>query len=334
MSGCGQSELGTACDHDVMTSRARAGTSWLLVPWRLVGLYYAIAFGGAVALSLVLAHFGAQLGTSQAGVATQLLIGVVYMPLPLVAGLVTDRVAGRAPGRALVTRLRSPRPARVVGVAASTLLALGVVGYLTVAVLGGLLGIPGVGRLVTTQAALAAQLSATLPDAPLSSLPPVPLLYGLMLAAGLVAGFTINGLFAFGEEYGWRGVLLDLLAPLGPARANVLVGVLWGLWHAPLIALGFNYGRHLTAGVALMCLWTVPLSFLLARAREWSGSVLAPAVIHGGINAMSGFAVLLIADRDPRFSLPAGLAGAVAAALVAAGLAVVFPRGSDPRSGS
>ncbi len=80
-----------------------------------------------------------------------------------------------------------------------------------------------------------------------------------------------------------------------------------------------------------MCVWTVPLSFILARARAWSGSVLAPAVIHGGINAMGGLAVLLIVDRDPRMSLRAGLASAVGTALVALACARLFPSRSDPR---
>ena len=48
---------------------------------------------------------------------------------------------------------------------------------------------------------------------------------------------TVNGLFGFGEEYGWRGWLADELRPLGPVVANLVTGVLWGLWHTPLILL-------------------------------------------------------------------------------------------------
>lgn len=299
------------------------------VPWALVGVFYAIAFGGAILLSAVLALAGTNFGTGQVAIVAQLVVGAVYMPLPLVAALVTDRLAGRAPGRALVARIRSPRPARLVVVSAATILLLGIVGLLTVVALGAILG---VGQLATSSTDVTANLARALPDAPPpASVPPAPVLYGLMLLAGLVAGFTVNGLFAFGEEYGWRGVLTDLLAPLGETRSSILVGVLWGLWHAPLIVLGFNYGEYRLQGIALMCVWTVPLSFILARARAWSGSVLAPAVIHGGINAMGGFAVLLIADRDPRMSLPAGLAAAVGAALVALACARLFPSRSDPR---
>lgn len=88
----------------------------------------------------------------------------------------------------------------------------------------------------------------------------------------VAAGFTINGLFAFGEEYGWRGVLMDELRPLGTARANVLTGILWGLWHAPIILLGFNYGQQRILGV---------LTMAIAAIAAWSltrGSLYEPDV--------------------------------------------------------
>lgn len=39
----------------------------------------------------------------------------------------------------------------------------------------------------------------------------------------------------FGEELGWRGVLLpELLRTLSPLKAGLVVGVVWYLWHIPL----------------------------------------------------------------------------------------------------
>lgn len=40
---------------------------------------------------------------------------------------------------------------------------------------------------------------------------------------------------ALQEEFGWRGYLLDVLQANGtPIRANLIVGVIWTVWHVPL----------------------------------------------------------------------------------------------------
>jgi hypothetical protein len=56
---------------------------------------------------------------------------------------------------------------------------------------------------------------------------PVP---GIGLPPGamgvLVLGATVNAVFAFGEEFGWRGDLLWELAPLGFWRASVAIGAM------------------------------------------------------------------------------------------------------------
>jgi membrane protease YdiL (CAAX protease family) len=150
--------------------------------------------------------------------------------------------------------------------------------------------------------------------------PPVALLYVLGVWGALTAGFTLNGLFAFGEEYGWRGWLMDQLEPLGAVRANLLTGVMWGVWHAPLILMGFNYGRAGALGVVAMVVMCTPFSFLLWRARRASGSVLSAAVIHGGFNGMAGFLLLFDAGRAPLVGVPTGAVGALALGLVAAAM--------------
>jgi membrane protease YdiL (CAAX protease family) len=47
--------------------------------------------------------------------------------------------------------------------------------------------------------------------------------------SSLISGVTIGAVFAFGEEYGWRGYLLPKLLPLGEFRASLLVGVILGV---------------------------------------------------------------------------------------------------------
>jgi membrane protease YdiL (CAAX protease family) len=190
---------------------------------------------------------------------------------------------------------------------------------------GNVLGITGPGSVLFGQADLVANALTLLPAqnadqvAKLSAaIPPMWGLVGLALGGALVAGFTINGLFAFGEEYGWRGWLADELRPLGAFWANVITGVLWGLWHAPLILLGFNYGAYGRIGTAFMVVLCIPFSFLLWRAREVTGSLLAPAVLHGAFNGFAGVFLVLLVDTNPLIAAPVGLIGAGAFAVIAA----------------
>jgi membrane protease YdiL (CAAX protease family) len=179
--------------------------------------------------------------------------------------------------------------------------------------------VPGAGHFVATDAEFRERLLQIVPALPADTqLPPVPVLAAALLSQGLVAGLTINGLFAFGEEYGWRGVLAAELSPLGNLRANLLTGVLWGLWHAPIIILlGHNYGTEWGWGIFLMVAWTTPLAFLLSWVRLRSGSVLAAAFLHGAYNGTIGFFALTIIGGSVIVALPMGLLMALVLTVVA-----------------
>src|SRR5215211_2058518 len=96
-------------------------------------------------------------------------------------------------------------------------------------------------------------------------------------------------LFTFGEEYGWRGYLLPRLLPLGEIRASVLLGMIWGVWHLPLLLAGLNYpGVNIWLAILVFTFVTVALSFTYT----WfyvasSGSVLVAAVFHASTNQFS-----------------------------------------------
>lgn len=200
------------------------------VRWRLVGIFYAIAFGGSALVAAAIWALGVTLGDAATVVAAAM-TALLYMPMPLVAGLITERIAG---GRYLIgEEWRALKGRFWRGVGRSALVTAGLtVAILLVALLvgwlAGLVAIPGAGRLVHDDAELHARLLELAPALAGVELPSIPVLAAAGVVQGLMAGLTINALFAFGEEYGWRGVLSDLLAPLGRVRATLLVGVLWG----------------------------------------------------------------------------------------------------------
>ena len=68
----------------------------------------------------------------------------------------------------------------------------------------------------------------------------------------------------FGEELGWRGYLLPKIGEkLSPLSASVFTGVIWGLWHAPIIAMGYNYGtNNLIAGIFAMTVFCTVLGII------------------------------------------------------------------------
>ena len=105
-----------------------------------------------------------------------------------------------------------------------------------------------------------------------------------IFAASLILGPTVNGLVAFGEELGWRGYLLPKLIPLGKFRAYLLVGLFWGLWHAPLVVAGFNYPGHPILGVLGMTAFTTCFGVFINELTLRHRSPLLAAWIHGALN--------------------------------------------------
>lgn len=122
--------------------------------------------------------------------------------------------------------------------------------------------------------------------------PWLPLL--MMVAQSLVAALTINMLAALGEELGWRGYLHEQLITLGFWKCSLYTGIIWGLWHAPLILQGHNYPTFPRLGVLFMVVWCLLLSPLFTFIREKSGSVIAAAIAHGSLNASIGISLVYI----------------------------------------
>jgi uncharacterized protein len=131
------------------------------------------------------------------------------------------------------------------------------------------------------------------------------------IALAFSLGVAFNMIFTFGEEFGWRGYLVPRLAPMGGVWAAVVTGIVWGLWHAPLIVLsGYNFPGHPWLGVGGMVLFTTALSLVFAWLRFRSGSVWPSTLAHAAVNAQYGFALLVLAPAgDPLLRPPVGLIG-------------------------
>ena len=184
--------------------------------------------------------------------------------------------------------------------------------------------------------------SLSLPISYLFGLNVVPCIPGLgagmvliVLVAGLLAGISVNAVVALGEEIAWRGFLLDILGrELGFWEAAVLIGLLWGIWHAPLVIKGYDFSVSFLQGcggggigvenLAAFSMFTVSLGLLLAWFRRSTGSVYAASAGHGTVNAVAGlYAALVKGSR--LIAPPAGVSVALAFLIATALVIVVNP---------
>lgn len=142
-----------------------------------------------------------------------------------------------------------------------------------------------------------------------------PLVFPLVIAINVLLGFTTvtmtvgeflplllaafavqllpRMLFALSEEWGWRGYMEPRFALLGmrDIPRHLLVGVLWGLWHFPLI---FSTDYTTIPYLIFLPLFMIAIIFLaiiFGQMREAGDSVWPPVLMHGMGNAL-GFALL------------------------------------------
>jgi uncharacterized protein len=110
---------------------------------------------------------------------------------------------------------------------------------------------------------------------------------GLAVPTVIVVGGALGLPLTLGEEYGWRGYLLPRLLPLGQIKATVIVGLIWALWHVPILLIGLNYPeqsliRVLPVFGITVLLMAFPFTWLYVDSRA---SVITVAVMHSVLNA-------------------------------------------------
>jgi membrane protease YdiL (CAAX protease family) len=152
------------------------------------------------------------------------------------------------------------------------------------------------------------EAGATITDMEATGVPVVVLLTGF----GLVLGGTLFALAALGEELGWRGLLLTELAPLGFWKLSLLTGLVWGVWHSPLILLGLQFPDDPVVGVVTMTAATVAWSPMYTYLTVRAQSVLAATFFHGSF-ILGVFTSVFLADGGELVISSFGFVGIVTA---------------------
>lgn len=125
---------------------------------------------------------------------------------------------------------------------------------------------------------------------------------GIFLLAYSTA-ITMNAIVSLGEEIGWRGYLLSELSYLGFLESALIIGVIWGLWHASaIILLNFNipsgakYYSKLTVTLAFtltLIIMSISINLVVLEVN----SILPALAIHGAVNAIWGLTILISKNR-------------------------------------
>ncbi|HZW03471.1 MAG TPA: type II CAAX endopeptidase family protein [Anaerolineaceae bacterium] len=140
-------------------------------------------------------------------------------------------------------------------------------------------------------------------------LPISPLAAAALIAfQTILVGPILGLLMGFGEEYGWRSYLQGELFKLGRIRGVLLLGVIWGIWHWPVIWMGHNYPGYPVLGSLLMTLYTIFLAIFLGWVMLKTGSIWLIAFLHAINNQVAAFFMGFVYPiNDPVYSFGVGL---------------------------
>ena len=154
--------------------------------------------------------------------------------------------------------------------------------------------------------------------------PLVIFMVNLAVATTIVTIFSVRT--AAGEEIGWRGYMLTRLIDAGLPKPVLLSGVIWGLWHVPLILGGvYLAGPPPILSASLWIVTATAFSFVFARLRLATGSVWPAIILHAAWNSVIQV-VFDPASTGAGAALWVGESG-ILVALTMVAAAVIFSRG-------
>ncbi|OOR20374.1 CAAX protease family protein [Bacillus cereus] len=100
----------------------------------------------------------------------------------------------------------------------------------------------------------------------------------------LLVGLTIGSLSAVLEEIIWRGNFhYYLRKKYSFMQTAIITASLWSSWHLPVAIFYKNYEFRLVGILSYLSLLFI-LSIILTYTREYGGSVISPAILHGMFN--------------------------------------------------
>ncbi|MEK4061482.1 MULTISPECIES: type II CAAX endopeptidase family protein [Paenibacillus] len=116
---------------------------------------------------------------------------------------------------------------------------------------------------------------------------PPAVVFTALLLVQMVAGTAMGLIGSIGEELGWRGYMLTRLIDARVPYPILTSGIIWGLWHLPLIIAGLYYsGPYLALSIILFMVTVTSFGYIIGRLRLTTGSVWPAIFLHASWNAV------------------------------------------------
>lgn len=133
-----------------------------------------------------------------------------------------------------------------------------------------------------------------------------------------IIGAPLSGLAGvFGEEYGWRGFLQSKVTEMGKLKGVILGGIIWGVWHFPIVLRGVHtypsslFGLFL--GVIFFTLWGIIQGYAVIK----TGSIWVAAFMHGVVNSVYSFSLTYIVKPESKvYSFGLGIYGLICLGII------------------
>lgn len=124
----------------------------------------------------------------------------------------------------------------------------------------------------------------------------------LIMINVIISAALLCGLY-FGEEYGWRGYLFPKLDELvGTGKAIIITGIIWGVWHTPVLLQGHNFGKDVpffpVSNILMMCVLCIFITPIFAYFTKKTDSVWPAVLAHGFVNNFAAMMTGMFTDPD------------------------------------
>ncbi len=142
-----------------------------------------------------------------------------------------------------------------------------------------------------------------------------------MLIGSLLVGLVVNLLPSFGEEVGWRGFLVPrLIQWIGLEKTLLLTGLIWCVWHLPLLISGlYMPGTPMWFKLPMFLIMIGAASVIFAILTLRAGSVWPAVVMHSAHNVYDQaiFATATTGDNRMYFVSETGILTVVVVVVMA-----------------